>query len=32
VPADAMSNTRQFKTEYTREVTNTGASSSSIQL
>jgi len=31
-PADAMSNIRQFKMAYTREVTNTRAASSSIQL
>ena len=31
-PADAVSNTRQFKTVYTGEVTNTRAASSSIQL
>jgi hypothetical protein len=31
-PADAMSNTRQFKTAYTREVKNTRAASSSLQL
>jgi hypothetical protein len=30
--ADAISNTRQFKTAYTREVTNTRAASSSLQL
>jgi hypothetical protein len=31
-PADATSNTRQFKTSYTREVTNTHTTSSRHQL
>jgi len=31
-PADAMSNTRQFKTAYAREVTNTRAASPSLHL
>jgi hypothetical protein len=31
-PVDAKSNTRQFKTAYTREVTNTRVASSSLQL
>jgi len=32
LPADTMSDTRQFKMAYTREVMNTRAASSSLQL